>query len=347
MGSVDAAKFDTTAVWQALQSCKKSGDWARAIAVVADLPPLTPPLQAALQLLADAGGNDVVLGSSVVTACGKAEEWSQALRAVEDSLGRRLRADTTFYNAAISACSKRWPWSLEMLGRMNKAHVELDTFTMNSVLSAVTRAANGWKMALQLMEEMESMQVPADIISFNTLLNAAGMQGLGAADAGWPMALALLAALQLRKLKVETLTFNTAISACEASWTHALDLLRQMRLKQLQLDGITFGSVINACGKAGQWQLAVAILEESLAEESLTAGAASAVAFHSAVYACDLCGRWNVAMELMEKLMAAEFPERRGFKRVPLSGFPGVAIHRCSLEAKLPLETQVLGSKNS
>lgn len=121
---------------------------------------------------------DVVLGSSAVTACGKAEEWSQALRAVEDSLGRRLRADTTFYNAAISACSKRWPWSLEMLGRMKQARMELDTFTMNSMLSAVTRNGGCWKMAFQLMEEMESMRVPADIITFNTLLNAAGMQEL-------------------------------------------------------------------------------------------------------------------------------------------------------------------------
>jgi len=31
-------------------------------------------------------------------------------------------------------------------------------------------------------------------------------------------------------------------------------------------DSITFGSVINACGKAGEWQLAVALLEESLVE---------------------------------------------------------------------------------
>ena len=39
-----------------------------------------------------------------------------------------------------------------------------------------------------------------------------------------------------------------------------------MRDDKVQLDSITFGSVINACGKAGEWQLAVALLEESLLE---------------------------------------------------------------------------------
>lgn len=34
-----------------------------------------------------------------------------------------------------------------------------------------------------------------------------------------------------------------------------------MQLQQLAPDSITFGALINACGKAGCWQMAVAILE--------------------------------------------------------------------------------------
>lgn len=34
-----------------------------------------------------------------------------------------------------------------------------------------------------------------------------------------------------------------------------------MQLQQLAPDSITFGALINACGKAGGWQMAVAILE--------------------------------------------------------------------------------------
>ena len=55
--------------------------------------------------------------------------------------------------------------------------------------------------------------------------------------------------------------FEISPGACEASWRHALLLWQQMQLQQLAPDSITYGALINACGKAGGWQMAVAILE--------------------------------------------------------------------------------------
>eukprot|EP00435_Cladocopium_sp_Y103_P030749 s873_g7.t1 len=242
---------------------------------------------------------DVVLCSSVLTSCGRAEEWQQALGLMEEALGQRLQADATFYNAGLSAVSTRWPWTLELLARMLRADMAPDTFTMNSALSGLVRG-DQWRMAVQVMKEMESMR----------------------ADSGWPNALALLSTLQRRKLRFDTVTLNAAIrrmaaSACEASWRHALQLWQQMQRQQLAPDSITFGALINACGKAGCWQMAVAILE--VAKRSKKADfpgtprlQASAVAFHSAVYGCDVCGRWEKALELMEALVDAELEEPPG-----------------------------------
>ena len=70
------------------------------------------------------------------------------------------------------ACDGRWQWTLEILEQMKLAQVQVDTFTMNSLLSATVQGGQ-WRLAMQVLEEMDESGVGADIITFNTLLNAA------------------------------------------------------------------------------------------------------------------------------------------------------------------------------
>lgn len=190
----------TDAVRQVLLRCKGTGDWQRALAVLRKMPMPPKPREAvgrsyavvlglcgnilakgtkwqeALMLMEMAEGwrmtPDVVLWSSVLSACGKVDAWPMALEIMSEACKKELQRDATFYNIAMKACDGRWQWTLEILEQMKQAQVQVDTFTMNSLLSATVQGGQ-WRLAMQVLEEMDESGVGADIITFNTLLNAA------------------------------------------------------------------------------------------------------------------------------------------------------------------------------
>ena len=190
----------TDGVRQVLLRCKGTGDWQRALAVLRKMPMPPKPREAvgrsyavvlglcgnilakgakwqeALMLMEMAEGwrmtPDVVLWSSVLSACGKVDAWPMALEIMSEASKKELQRDVTFYNIAMKACDGRWQWTLEILEQMKLAQVQVDTFTMNSLLSATVQGGQ-WRLAMQVLEEMDESGVGADIITFNTLLNAA------------------------------------------------------------------------------------------------------------------------------------------------------------------------------
>ena len=188
-------RVSTDGVRQALLRCKGTGDWQRALAVLWKMPSRETVgrshaivlglcgsilakggrWQEALMLMEMAEGwrmtPDVVLWSSVLSACGKADAWPMALEVMSEASKKELQRDATFYNIAMKACDGRWQWTLEILEHMKLAQVQVDTFTMNSLLSATVQGGQ-WRLAMQVLEDIDESGVGADIITFNTLLNA-------------------------------------------------------------------------------------------------------------------------------------------------------------------------------
>ena len=169
----------------ALRSCH--GDWRKALQLLepgasikslgfcASICAKASQWPQSLQLLdASNAWDEVILCSSVLNACGKAQEWSQVLGVLHRCLEQRLKADTSCYNAAISGCAARWQWSVALLQGMSEVKLKMDSYSMNSVLRALR--GDQWRLAFQMRKEMELLGVPADIITFNTLLNATGLQ---------------------------------------------------------------------------------------------------------------------------------------------------------------------------
>ena len=139
-----------------------------------------------------------------------------------------------------------------------------------------TQADAGWPNALALLSTLQRRKLRFDTVTLNAAIRAMAASGTGAL---WVLQGDIEFELETHILKWLNLVFwelsqiywwyipcvtgekSPLRGACEASWRHALLLWQQMQLQQLAPDSITFGALINACGKAGCWQMAVAILE--------------------------------------------------------------------------------------
>jgi pentatricopeptide repeat protein len=96
------------------------------------------------------------------------------------------------------------------------------------------------------------------------------------------------------------ISFSAAISACEkgGQWQRALALLDEMRAKGVAPDVISFSAAISACEKGGQWQRALALLEEMRAKGV----APDVIAFSAAISACAHANQPERAMRLWDEL---------------------------------------------
>lgn len=92
-------------------------------------------------------------------------------------------------------------------------------------------------------------------------------------------------------------TFNTVMSACgrAGQWRLALEVMQAIRDRGLCPDRVTYNTAISACAKGGQTDAAL----ELLLEMSQTEISPDAVSFNSAISACASNGRWESALTLL------------------------------------------------
>ena len=126
-----------------LKECSEVSDW-----------------QAALELLGIE--SDEFSLSTVISACEKAFQWSQAL-----FLLRTMPADIVCFGAAASACEKgqQWQLALCLLPEMSDHFLQPNLFIFNAVISACGHARE-WARALSLLELLAS---EADVVSYNAV----------------------------------------------------------------------------------------------------------------------------------------------------------------------------------
>ena len=244
---------------------------------------------------------DIQTFNTVMSACGRAGQWELALemmRQAREQWGLRLTRVT--YTTAIAACgrSRQAKRAVELLTEMREAGLVPDAISFNSAIAGYARTGR-WKKALSLLREMESSQgaggtevdgaatirIPSDEFSYSSKIAACGKGGK------WSLAVGLLDTMRRTGIRQCTVPYNAAIKACgeAGQWERALELLREMQAVQTggrthtaQADGsappaerlaamaatvpfpdtVSYNAAIKACGDAGEWVLAVALLEE-------------------------------------------------------------------------------------
>ena len=101
----------------------------------------------------------------------------------------------------------------------------------------------------------------------------------------------------------DVISFSAAISACEkgGQWERALALLEEMRERAWSRNVISFNAAISACEKGGRWERALSLLDE-MREAGVEP---DVISFSAAISACEKGGQWERALALLDEMRRA------------------------------------------
>ena len=128
--------------------------------------------------------------NSLITACGKATQWQAAL----ELLGQMgSLTDVISYNAAVAACAQQWQMALQIFAEMlpespssaesetpklrrffaapKAKTVRPDLITYNAVVTACEKG-NQWHLALSIIDQMQSNNEAPNCVTYQGLLSA-------------------------------------------------------------------------------------------------------------------------------------------------------------------------------
>jgi pentatricopeptide repeat protein len=210
--------LDTIVYNMAISACAKERQWAKALALLAEMP-------------GKGIAQSVYSYSSAISACEKGRQWEMALELLAEMPGKGITPNTITYNSAISACEKggQWEKALELLAEMPGKGIVPNAITYNSAISACEKGRQ-WEKALELLAEMRERRCGKgaghDTITYNSAINAC------ARERQWEKALELLAEMQEKNIAPNRITYSEVLDAAVAERAVAREVFRDaLKLK--------------------------------------------------------------------------------------------------------------------
>ncbi|CAM9882463.1 unnamed protein product [Ectocarpus sp. 12 AP-2014] len=292
--------FDTESFNCAMLACRGNGQWHKATAIL----------------------DRMVSGDAVRLGEGR---WGARLRTTVP------RPDAYSFASAITACGDvgRADVALELLRKMKSAGAEPNVVVFNAVIRAVSRGIKG--LAFGATPERAGVTAAGEEGSAAGGPYAAAGRGEGGEKGGhdsWRRAYFLLVEMREAGLTPEVKSYNTVLAVCQRAeaWEGALEVLEEMKsgtAKRLARSGprdrdtaahgaavsswieepapppnlVSFNTAMGACGKAGQWEIALSLLEE-IADSGF---APDAISYNTAAAACARAEEWDRAQEIVER----------------------------------------------
>lgn len=284
----------------------------------------------------DVGGR---LIEAIIGAYGVLGHFDEAMSVFASIQGP---SDSECLRAILFACSfadpPQWKIALSLLhasdivtGGEGPALVEPGALC-NTMLAC--SKANEWEESLQLFRLYGRESTP--IAALNSLIASCGRKDR--AD----MSIDVLLEIEEVGLMPDQRTYRNAIIACNNAehayrrslqrlasadsekrpsppevewWERACWLLRRMKSNGLKPDTPTISSAISACEAAGQWQVALEILQSAMDDEDRDKSASNSTlslyCFNAAIAACEKGKAWIEALEIYELMKDRGGPELR------------------------------------
>ncbi|CAK9089068.1 Pentatricopeptide repeat-containing protein At2g31400 [Durusdinium trenchii] len=163
--------------------------------------------------------------------------------------------------------------------------------TYNSLIAACQRGSL-WQCALAVLKDLEST-LQSSVISYSSCLSALERSQ-------WSKALNLWEAMEEKKIEADVIAYNVAINACGEDWQAAIALLVHLNASRLKGSVISYNTTISATEKAGQWQVAMLLMEELTCQM-----VPDIITYNAVISACAKDGQWQQAMCLYQALLGS------------------------------------------
>ncbi|CAE7468061.1 unnamed protein product, partial [Symbiodinium sp. CCMP2456] len=271
---------------------------------------------------------NVISFSTLVTACGDADEWRRALRLFSQVPQSRLQSNLVIFNAAAAAAAsgadwrgatirlkdlqmpadiisynatlssyekKEWPRALQFLAALCcHGHLKTNAVSYNACINICEKSAR-WEQGLWLFTR-SPLPLDVDLAGANALASACGRGGC------WQLTRLLFERLAAKRCQPDQISRHVNISACERGghWQQALRLHARQRQDSLRASAVSYNATISACETAGSWRQALALLGQM--EEAVLA---DVVTFGALVSSVGRAARWQ---QTVDWLHAAQVP---------------------------------------
>ncbi|CAE8610966.1 unnamed protein product [Polarella glacialis] len=259
-------------------------------------------LAAALALMGEARAvrgkpppvTDVVV---CVGALGRKRLWSEVLWLLRKAKDTGVKLDCVTLNSVVSACSKavKWQEAVVILGSTRTRGVASEEVGLCSAMSACERAKR-WELVLQLLDDaIQCWGLELSVVSRNIAISGLSKSGR------WDLALLMFDALPSLGFARTAVTLAAATSTTQSgdsSWLRAMALLGQAARQRVQTDVVAWNSAITSCERGWQWRMAVQILGY-MERESMQP---DLVGQNAAVSACGVGQQWRFAVDLLRHL---------------------------------------------
>ncbi|CAK9083894.1 Pentatricopeptide repeat-containing protein At2g31400 [Durusdinium trenchii] len=164
------------------------------------------------------------------------------------------------YGTLVSACEKsgQWTQALVLLDLLRKRMLQEDVVLFNALISACEKCEE-WQRSLLLLAELEAdASLRPNVITYNAVMSSCG-QGTK-----WDISLYLLFLMRRSLLSADLISYNAAISACEAGqqWQAAVHLVSEVQQARLHGDAISLTAAIAACGRGLAWPQALQLYHD-------------------------------------------------------------------------------------
>ncbi|CAE8626868.1 unnamed protein product, partial [Polarella glacialis] len=286
----------------AISSRAKSGRWAQALGLLAELrkKQLRPT---------------TVSFNATISACSSGRRWAWALQTLEEMRGV-VRPNVISYGACISACERgrQWALSLVLLREMREQGLPLDAVTCSAAISGCGKGGQ-WALALLLFSELSATGLRWNPYACSAVMSACS------SSSRWARSLDIFADARAKGLEADAAIFGAAVTACAQGghWALALAVLHQMRLRGPSPNTAVFSASITACDRGQQWTLALSVLQLLLRDRLRP----DPPAFNAAISACSGVGAWISALRLLEAMgRHALVPEVGRFWQTALAMLP-------------------------
>ena len=153
---------------------------------------------------------DVVVYSSLVSACEKRGMLDDAKRIIKDMRAAGIKPNVVTYNSYIRCTARKMKLddALEAYEEMKKEGLKPDVITYSSMI-AVYGSLGDHRSALHMFEEMKRRSIRANHITYNSLISACEKAGR------WDAAFAVFVHMRASGISTSSTPFNALVAAAE------------------------------------------------------------------------------------------------------------------------------------